>query len=243
MSAPCFFVAGATGYTGRHLVENALARGVRVVAHLRPGSPRAATVGAKLEALGAELLEVPWEREALSTELARVGPTHVFGLLGITRAGAKREGRRTGHVPSYAEVDTGLSRLLFGLAAELDSRPRLVYLSSLGADAPRGNAYLRARQEVEQSLMSGEAPWIVVRPSFISGPDRDESRLGERVGSVVADVGLGLVGLLGGRATRDRYATASGEELGRLLVSAALAPSAGNRVLDMGDLRGEFSET
>lgn len=241
MSSPCFFVAGATGYTGRHLVENAVARGIRVVAHLRPGSPRSATVGARLEAKGAELAVVSWERAELAAELARVKPTHVFGLLGITKAGAKREGARTGHTPSYAEVDTGLSKLLFEVASGLDPVPQLVYLSSLGADSPRGNAYLQARHTVEQLLRNGTAPWTVVRPSFISGPDRDESRPGERFGSVVADAALGLVGMLGGGSLRDRYSTASGAELGGCMVSAALSPGSVGRVLDMHDLRREFS--
>ena len=243
MSSPCFFVAGATGYTGRNLVENALARGIRVVAHLRPGSPRAATVGAAMSAQGAELAVVPWESDALAAELKRVQPTHVFGLLGITKAGAKREGQRTGHTPSYAEVDTGMSMMLFGLAAEHLAEAQLVYLSSLGADSPRGNAYLQARHTVEQALMAGASPWTVVRPSFISGSDRDEDRMGERFGSVVANVGLGLVGMLGGRSLRDRYATATGAELGQCMVTAALSPASVNRVLDMKDLRNDFSDT
>lgn len=237
MSNPCFFVAGASGYTGRYLVEDAVARGIRVVAHLRPGSPRIPTVGARLEAKGAELAVVAWEPNALKAELERVRPTHVFGLLGITKAGARREGQRTGHTPSYAEVDTGLTQMLFDAAAALSPPAHLLYLSSLGADNPRGNAYLKARHTVEQALKSGHAPWTVVRPSFISGSDRDESRMGERVGSVVADAALGMVGLLGGRGWKDRYSTASGSELGRCMVTAALDTASIERVLDMKDLR------
>lgn len=237
MSDPCFFVAGSSGYTGRHLVEDALARGIRVVAHLRPDSPRTTTVGALLEAKGAELAVVPWEAVALKAALEQVRPTHVFGLLGITKAGARREGQRTGHTPSYAEVDTGLTQMLFDAAAELSPPARLIYLSSLGADNPRGNAYLQARHTVEQALKSGSAPWTVVRPSFISGSDRDEARTGERVGSVMADAALGLIGFLGGRTWRDRYASASGAELGRFMVTAALDSGSNGRILDMSDLR------
>ena len=35
---PTVFVAGATGYTGNHVVSACAARGLRTVAHIRPGS-------------------------------------------------------------------------------------------------------------------------------------------------------------------------------------------------------------
>lgn len=237
MSDPCLLVFGATGYTGRHVVRDARSRGLRTVAHLRPGSPRSQSVGRQLEAQGAELAEVPWVEADIGALVERVRPTHVFALLGITRSGAKKEAARTGETPTYAQVDSGYSRWVVDAAAALQPAARVIYLSSLGADAPRGNAYLAARHAVEQHIFAGSAPYTVVRPSFISGADRDESRPMERVGSVVADAGLGLLGVLGAPTLRDRYATVSGAELGRCLVTAALRPAFAGRVVDMVDLR------
>ena len=237
MSPPRFLVFGATGYTGRHVVQDALSRGIPVVAHLRPGSPRSATVGEKLANAGAELAEVPWSEPEVRALVERVQPTHVFALLGITKAGARREAARTGQLPSYAQVDTGYTKWVVDACAAQASAPRLVYLSSLGADSPRGNAYLKARHAVEQHLHSTRLPYLVARPSFISGTDRDESRPGERFGSVVADAGLGLLGLLGARSLRDRYVTVSGTDLGRMLVTAALSEAHVRCAVDMVDLR------
>lgn len=232
-----FLVFGATGYTGRHVVASARAAGAEVVAHLRPGSARAATVGAQLAASGARLAEVPWEPGAIGALVAEVAPTHVFALLGITKAGARREAARTGELATYSQVDTGYTRWILDACAGLEAPPRVVYLSSLGAGRPGGNAYLQARHEVEQALEASSLDFTTVRPSFISGADRDESRPGERVGSVLSDVGLGLLAMLGARSLRDRYGTVSGAELGQLLVQAASHPGFSRRTVDMLDLR------
>lgn len=238
-STPTLFVAGATGYTGRALVQVACARGLRTLAHVRPGSPRAAALKPQLTAWGAEVVEVPWQREALVDALAQDGVSHVFSLLGITAAGARREhASRGGTRPTYDSVDRDLTLLLHSACAEVAPPPRFVYLSSLGADGSWASAspYMAARVAVEKALRESSVPWLSVRPAFISGPDRDEARAAERVGAVVADGVLGLLGALGATTVRDRYATVTGAELAALLVDAGL----GNReslAVDLADLR------
>lgn len=235
---PVIFVAGATGYTGRALVSCARQRGLPTLAHVRPGSRRAAALVPEFESAGATVLELPWEPEPLAAALAAHGATHVFSLLGITASGAKREAARTGGArPTYEAVDKGLTLMLHGACAAQTPPPRFVYLSSLGADRPGGSAYLQARHDVEAALRSGSVPWLSVRPAFISGPDRDEDRTMERVGAVVADGALGLLGRLGATTLRDRYATTSGAELARLMLQAGLAEQGPGRVLDMAELR------
>ena len=61
---PVAFVAGATGYTGSQVVPALRARGVRVIAHVRPGSAAAAAWHTRFEALGAEVDETPYDEEA-----------------------------------------------------------------------------------------------------------------------------------------------------------------------------------
>ncbi len=236
---PVVFVAGATGYTGRALVAEARRRGLVTLAHIRPGSSRAAALRPIFEAAGATVLALPWEPAPVAEALAAHGATHVFSLLGITAAGARKEAaRRGGPAPSYDAVDKGLTLLLHTACADLAPPPRFVYLSSLGADRPGASAYLRARHDVEAALAAGGVPWLSVRPAFISGPDRDESRPLERLGAVVSDGLLGLVGLLGARRTAARYATTSGAELARLMLDAGLAETGPGRVVDMAALRG-----
>lgn len=234
---PTLFIAGATGYTGRALVSVARAAGHEVIAHIRPGSASGDACVPIFEAAGAIVDRTPWQNEALSQTLQRVQPTHVFSLLGTTRARGRAAARSGGPAETYQTVDRDLSLLLLHAAEDCSSRPRFVYLSSLGADKPRGNAYLQARAEVEAALRAGGLPWTIARPSLITGPDRPEERLGEQVGAVAAKVGLGLVAALGGKGLRDRYDAMDAQTLAAGLLAGALDPGGAGRVLDAAELR------
>lgn len=204
------FIAGASGYTGQALVR--VASGThRVIAHIRPGAKGDALSG-ELAGLGVEVDRSPWEEQALRERLSEIEPDYVFGLLGTTRARGKAAAREGGPVESYETVDRDLSLMLARAAQGAKRPPRYVYLSSLGADRPGGNAYLRARTEVEQALMSGPLPWTIARPSFITGPDRTEDRPGERYGALFARVGLGLAAAVGASGLRDAYGEMDGTD-------------------------------
>lgn len=222
------FVAGATGLTGRHVVQTLRARGVTTFAHVRPDSPRLAEWRGRFEALGAELDTTPWEAAAMRASFAARRPTLVFGLLGTTRARASRVARAGGDASreSYDAVDVALTEMLVLAAEALEPHPRFVYLSSIGAGEGARGAYLEARTRVEQRLMRSELPSLVARPSFIVG-DRDDSRPAEKLGAPVTDALLGALGLFGARRTADRYRSIRGEDLARALVQAALDGTSG----------------
>lgn len=231
------FVAGATGYTGQALVRLARAQGHTVIAHVRPGSRDGQARAAAFEALGAQVDHSPWQAEAMAQSLARSAPDVVFALLGTTRARGKVAAQQGGPPETYDTVDRDLSLLLLRAALGLPHPPRFVYLSSLGAQAPRGNAYLRARFEVEAALRGARLPWTIARPSFITGADRTEDRPGERVGAQVSDLALGALAALGARSLRDRYGAMDADTLARGLLRAALDPAAAGAVLEAADLR------
>ena len=222
MSAPRLFVAGATGYTGRHLVEIARARGLEVVAHVRPDSARLEHWRARFEGVGATVDASPWTAEAITAALATHGPTHVFGLLGTTRA---RAGQGLGSaVPeTYEAVDYGLTAMLIDAAALLTPQPRFVYLSAAGVTPHARNAYLAARARVEAKLAASGLTHVIARPGLITGDDRDEARTGERVGAVVMQ-GLSALGRVAGfgRALHRRYATMTGAQLAAGLLTCTL---------------------
>ncbi|HZO17266.1 MAG TPA: NAD-dependent epimerase/dehydratase family protein, partial [Polyangiaceae bacterium] len=110
------FVAGASGYTGREVVKTLRERGIRTIAHVRPDSPSRAEHRAYFAELGAESDETPWEEEAIAATIARLRPTHVFALLGITKKRAAAEARETGREVSYDSVDYGLTVMLLRAA-------------------------------------------------------------------------------------------------------------------------------
>lgn len=233
------FVAGATGYTGRAVVEELRRRGVATVAHIRPGSSSLAEARRRFEELGADVDTTPWEPEAMGTTLRRLRPTLVFSLLGTTRKRARGEGMAAEE--AYERIDYGLTALLVDAAAGSDPRPRFVYLSAVGvepdSEPTSGNAYLKARARAEAKLRASGLPFMIARPSFVTGPDRRESRPLERIAAAAADALLEAAARLGARRLRDRYASLDATTLARALVTAALDPPSDAAVLEAPALR------
>jgi len=228
------FVAGATGYTGREVVRQLRDRGVRTVAHVRVGSVASRWVDA-FRGWGAEVDEVPWDPGALRDALGRARPDVVFSLVGTTRARAKRESLQAEDI--YDAVDFRLHAMLVDAVSAACPNARLVYLSSLGADASSRNPYLAARGRSERKLVESGLPFTIARPSFISGPDRDRPRRLERITAQAADRLLGLAGALGARGVRERYRPIDNVSLARALIAAAFDRALAGRTLQAEDLQ------
>jgi uncharacterized protein YbjT (DUF2867 family) len=222
------FVVGATGHTGREVVRVLCERAVPTVAHVRPDSTRRTEWRERFEALGAEVDATP---------LAGHAPTVVFALLGTTRHRG-RQAAREGKAPeTYETVDYGLTAMLLAAARSLPTPPRFVYLSSMGVSPRSRNPYMKVRHRMEQELRDSGVPFTIARPSFITGAPRDEGRPLERVGAATSDAALGLLGVLGARGVRDRYASMANTDLARALVGAALDPAHQGALLEADDLR------
>jgi uncharacterized protein YbjT (DUF2867 family) len=163
-----------------------------------------------------------------------VSPTLVFALLGTTRRRAKRE-RISGNI--YDKVEGKLTSMLLDATCRAAPTARFSLLSSIGTrDGARG-AYLRARAAMERAVRASGLAYTIARPSFVTGSDRTEFRLGERLGARVADAALALGGALGARRLQTRWCSMTAPELARALVTAALDPSCANRVLEPEELR------
>jgi uncharacterized protein YbjT (DUF2867 family) len=230
------FVAGATGYTGREVVRILLERGVRTVAHVRPDSPRAEEWRNRFEADGAAVDSTPWDDAAMTRTLTALQPTHVFSLLGTTRA-RRRASAERGRTESYESVDYELTATLIRASLASGSRPRFVYLSSLGVREHTSNPYLVARWRAESVLRASGLPYTIARPSFITGPDRDESRPAERVAAVVANVVGGVARVLGAGRLAGSVTSLTGAELAAGLVRHAFDAASEGATLSSEELR------
>lgn len=231
------FVAGATGYTGREVVRALRDRDVETVAHVRPDSPRLSEWRQRFEGWGARVDDTPWEPAALARTLGGLHPAQIFALLGTTRARGKRAAKEGRGRETYETVDYGLTAMLLAAAAALEPRPRFVYLSAVGVSESTRNDYMRARARLEAELRRSGLPHTIVRPSFITGSDR-EGRAGERAAAAVTDVLVTMVGAVGARRARDRFKSMTGAELAEAMVRAALDPACDGRILEGDDLRG-----
>jgi uncharacterized protein YbjT (DUF2867 family) len=229
------FVAGATGYTGRALVRELRSRGIATVAHVRPDSPALAEWRGRFESVGAVVDVTPWNEDALPATMGRIAPGAVFALLGTTRARMRQSGGRD----SYESVDYGLSAMLLRAVQRGAPGARFVYLSSAGVGPSARGDYLRVRWRFEQELRASGVAWTIVRPAFITGEDREESRPLERIGGTIIDGVLRIAGAAGARRLRDRYSSLTAAALARGLAYHAFAPESEGRVLGADALRIE----
>ena len=226
------FVLGATGFVGREVVRQLCVRGATAIAHVRPDSSQLAHWRATFGELGASVDTTAWDVAALAATFRATKPAQVYICIGTTRSKAKADAV-DGDI--YEKVDLGLTSLAVDAARASELRPRLVYLSSVGADRKSRSAYLRARGKAEDAVVQSGLPWIVARPSIITG-DRDESRIGEAAAGVVGDSVLAVVGLLGGGKVRDRYRSTTPDVLASALIRLGEAPDA-DKIVDGADLR------
>jgi uncharacterized protein YbjT (DUF2867 family) len=232
------FVVGATGYTGREVVRVLRERGIPTVAHVRGDSPSLERARAGFALTGAETDSTAWAPAAMHATLSRVEPTHVFALLGITRKRAKQRAAAGAPPESYESVDYGLTAMLLEATRRAIPSAKFIYLSALGATDRTGNEYLRVRGRIEREIRESGLAALIVRPSFITGADREEDRHTERVAAWVADRVLGVAAMFGARALRQRFRARTGTELAAEMVTLALEPSSGVRVVDGVDLDG-----
>ncbi len=216
------FIAGATGYTGRSVVPACVSAGLTAIAHVRPDSSRLSDWRTTFEAQGATVDSSPWTADGIREAFSTHAPDVVFALLGTTKARQRTDG-----VSSYEAVDVGLTLLLLDAASAMETPPLFVYLSATGAGGRAVNDYMRARVKVEAAIRERGIGHVIARPSFITGPDRDEERPGERVGAVVADGFFSVLSALGGGKVSDRYRSITGEQLASALVSLATSDSRG----------------
>ena len=231
------FVAGATGYVGRHVVRACRDAGLVTRAHVRPDSRSLKEWQKRFTAIGATVDCSPWTEAAITAALARLAPTHVFALLGTTRARAARGDSGSAVRESYEAVDYGLSAMLLRASIACMSRPVFIYLSALGASETARGEYQRVRGRVEREVLDSGLPSLIARPSFITGDDRDESRPAERVGARLLDGVAGLATAIGAGDAAARWQSMTGDELGAALVRHALAVRAGSVTLDAAQLR------
>jgi len=237
------FVAGATGYTGQYVVEFLRQRRVTTIAHVRPDSSNLAQWHKKYDAMEVKVDTTPWKFDAMTKTFRELKPTIIFALLGTTKKRMKAL-QRAGEDPEaagYDAVDYRLTAMLIQAAVAAEITPRFVYLSAIGVKQGTSNPYYQARVKAEEKLMSTGLSYVIARPSFITGPDREDRPM-EKFGAKTVDGLLAIAGSLGATALRERYQSLTGRQLAEALVKVALDSKTKRQILETDELRRLLSK-
>jgi uncharacterized protein YbjT (DUF2867 family) len=235
------FIAGATGFVGRYVVAQLVARGRRAIAHVRPDSSQLPHWRDHFATVGAEVDTTPWQQPAMTQRLLELRPDSIFVCIGTTKKRARTD-RVSGN--PYEVIDYGLTKLLVDASRQANTeeasyRPRLIYLSSLGADASARSAYLSWRGKAEDAVRSSGLPWMIAQPSFITesrDAGRDQGRPVERASAAIGDASLAVISVFGGHRLRSKYRSTTPEVLAAALIGLADDPDV-NRVVSGDGLR------
>jgi uncharacterized protein YbjT (DUF2867 family) len=148
------FIAGATGYIGRHLVPELLRRGHTVRALVRRGSEGKLAEGA--EAVIGDALDAATFVHQLA------GSDTFIQLVGVPHPSpAKAEQFRSVDLVAIRE---SVRAVVLGTSVE-----HFIYLS-VAQPAPVMQAYLDVRREGERLLRASGTPSTFVRPFYVLGP-------------------------------------------------------------------------
>lgn len=158
-------VTGATGFVGRYIVRELLARGYGVRALLRDRAKGASVLprptpddpsGASLEHVFGDVLD----RAALRDLCA--GCSAVIHTIGIRR-----------ELPPTITFDRLHPRATRAVteAALAAGADRFIHISALGTRAGAASAYHRSKYESECCVRASGLRWTILRPSMIHGPD------------------------------------------------------------------------
>jgi uncharacterized protein YbjT (DUF2867 family) len=147
------FVSGGTGYVGRSLVGQLIARGHAVRVLARPGSERKVPSGAEV---------VPGNALDAATFASAVAPDNTLvQLTGVAHPAPWKEA-------AFRAIDLASLRASASAAKAAGVR-HFVYVS-VAHPAPTMKAYIRVRQECEEILRESGLTCSILRPWYVLGP-------------------------------------------------------------------------
>jgi uncharacterized protein YbjT (DUF2867 family) len=212
------FVAGGSGYIGRPLIGQLVARGHSVRALVRPGSEQKlpqgceSIVGNALDALSYQEQIAPCDTFLQLVGVAHPSPAKSAEFLAVDRA----------------------SGLGSAAAAQHAGIQHFIYLS-VAQPAPMMKSYLAVRAECEQALLASGMNVTLVRPWYVLGP-------GHRWPYALLPMYWLCEHIPSTREGALRLGLVTLEQMVRTLVSAVENPSVGARFIEVPEIRkGEVS--
>jgi NADH dehydrogenase len=153
-------VSGGTGFIGAATVRELVRRGERVAVLGRDSRKIEERFAGAVEAREADV------RDPVSLATAMGGAQVVINA--VQFPGSPVENRRKGW--TFEETDLKATRNQVEAARDAGVR-RFVYVSGVGAARDAEKHWFRYKWEAEQYLQASGLEWVVVRPTWVFGPD------------------------------------------------------------------------
>src|SRR5262245_54319206 len=213
MPGRSIFVTGATGYLGRRVVPDLVARGHRVRALVRPGSERRLPEGA--EAVLGDALDA-------ASFASRVAPADTLvQLVGVPHPSPAK-------AALFRSVDLASAKASAEAAA--GARVKHFVYVSVAHPAPAMKAYWQARAEAEAFIAGKRLDATILRPWYVLGPGHRWPYLlipgywiAERLPST--------------RETARRLGLVTLDQMAAAIVAAVENPVSGVRIVEVPEIR------
>ena len=207
------FVTGGTGYIGRPLITELLARGHRVRALVRPGSEKKLPPGS--EAVLGNALDS-------SSYASRIPPSDTFiQLVGVAHPSPAK-------AAEFQAIDRESAMGAISAAHQAGIQ-HFIYLS-VAQPAPIMKSYQRVRAECEAALRQTGMNVTIVRPWYVLGP-------GHRWPYVLLPMYWLFERIPSTRDGARRLGLVTLSQMTQILVSAVENPSIGGRFVDVPQIR------
>jgi uncharacterized protein YbjT (DUF2867 family) len=208
----CVFITGGTGYMGRHLIPQLLARGHDVRVLVRAGSEKKVAPGCVL--LRGDALDG-------TSYVAQISPADTLvHLVGVAHPGPAK-------AAEFRKID-----LVSGLGAVAAARAagvrHFVYLS-VAHPAPVMRAYIEVRAECEAAIRAAGLNATILRPWYVLGP-------GHRWPYLLVPIYKLAELVPQTREAARRLGLVTLGQMTRALAAAVENPASGSRIMSVADI-------
>jgi len=156
-------VTGASGFVGRHVVRELIARGYHPVCLVRSREKLLAAISGANPSLYTIVPGTLFDRDAINRAAAGASAAiHLVGIIIERRGLGRRQSFRRIHVEGTRAVLE---------AARAASIPRICHMSAVGSRPDAVSRYHKTKHEAEQLVRASGIAYTIFRPSIIHGPD------------------------------------------------------------------------
>lgn len=209
-------VAGGTGFVGSAIVRELLRRGEKVAVLSRDLSKVRARFGNDVEPRAADV------RDPDALAVALRGAEVVVNAVQFPNSPI--ENRSKGW--TFEEIDLKGTRNQVDAAKSAGAR-RFVYVSGVGAAKEADRHWFRYKWEAEQYLQRSGLEWVVVRPTWVYGPE--DVSLNRFLGFAKL---LPFIPMFG--SGKQSMQPVFIDDVGRVCADAATRPEAANKLFELG---------